>query len=198
MPAQPGVALYYQVISPVNVVAYAFDRINSNPGGPLLAQFQGTSFYSSVTPSGGTVEFVFSAAQPAMGGSVQLFISDRPIVAGSVAIPYTTPGAPLAIQPPVTISPLNTTTAVGQPVTFSVSGGAGTGAYVWGGAAAASGMSNQYTFNLPGAYNITVYRSGDASYAQSNMASASVNITAAPLPPAYSTPPPAVTVTPVQ
>jgi hypothetical protein len=200
VPAQPGAPLYYQVISPVNVVAYAFDRINPGPGGPLLAQFQGTSFYSSVTPSGSAVEFVFSAAQPVMGGSVQLFVSDRPIIAGSVAIPYTTPVPPLAIQPPVTISPLNTTTAVGQPVTFSVSGGAGTGAYVWGGAAVASGISNQYTFNQPGSYTVTVYRSGDASYAQSNLASATANITPAPVQPAavYPASSPAVTVTPLQ
>jgi hypothetical protein len=198
VPATPGAPLYYQVLSPVNVVAYAFDRTSPSPGGPLLAQFQGTNFYSSVQPSGGTVEFVFSATPPVMGGTVQLIVSDRPFSYGATMIPYSQPVAPLAMQPAVAISPVNTTTAVGQPVTFSVSGGAGSGAYVWGGAASASGMSNQYTFNAPGSYSITVYRLGDGSYAQSNLASATVNITPAAAQPVYSTPPPPVMVTPVQ
>ena len=196
--AQPGSPLYYQVISPVNVVAYAFDRTSPSPGGPLLAQFQGTNFYSSVQPSSGAVEFVFSAGPPVMGGAVQLIVSDRPFTYGSTMIPYSQPSPPPAMQPAVTISPLNTTTAVGQPVTFSVSGGAGSGAFIWGGAVAAGGISNQYVFNAPGTYSITVYRQGDASYAQSNMASATVNITPASMQPAYSTPVPPVTVTPVQ
>jgi hypothetical protein len=179
-------------------VAYAFDRIGPGPGGPLLAQFQGNSFYSSVTPTGSTVEFVFSA-QPVVAGSVQLIVSDHPITAGSVSVTYTNPTPPLAIQPPVAISPVDTTTAVGQPVTFSASGGAGTGTFIWGGAAAASGWSNMYTFNAPGAYTITVYRAGDATYAQSAMAQATVNITPAPVPPAaYPAPAAAVSVTPVQ
>jgi hypothetical protein len=199
VPVHPGAPLYYQVVSPVNVVFYAFDKIGPGPGGPILGQFQGTNFASSVLPTGHTVEFVFSATQPVAGGSVQLTVSSNPPSAGSAANPYPQAAAP-APQPLVSISPLNTTTAVGQPVTFSASGGAGTGDFVWGGAAPASGWSNMYTFNAPGTYTITVYRSADASYTQSNTAAATVNITPAPVQattPYPANPLPPVTVTPV-
>ena len=48
------------------------------------------------------------------------------------------------------------------------------------GAAPATGWSNVYTFNAPGTYTITVYRSGDGTYARSNAASAMVTVSAAP------------------
>jgi hypothetical protein len=203
VPATPGQLLYFQVLAPMNMVFYAFDKTGSGPGGPLLGQMQGTTLYSSVLPTGNTVEFVFSSTQPVTGGTVQLTVSDHAMTSGSSAIPYTTPGpmgsvAPsAAMQPMVSISPPNTAIAIGQSVTFTVAGGAGTGNFVWQGAAPAMGWSNTYTFNAPGTYTITVYRSGDGTYARSNTASAMVTVSAA----ATAMPMqgnPAVTVTPAQ
>lgn len=200
VPARPGAQLYYQVVSPINVMFYAFDKISSAPGGPILSQLQGTSFYSSVVPTGSKVEFVFSAVQPITGGSIQLTVSDRPMISSSSAIPYTNPGTPMgaaAMQPPVTISPTSVSIAAGQSVTFTASGGAGTGNFVWGGAAPATGWSNMYTFNAPGTYTISVYRAGDNTYGPSNSAEAAVTVS----PPAnYPSNPnyPPITVTPVR
>jgi len=196
VPAYSGHILYYQVVSPVNVVVYAFDKIGPGPGGPILSQLDGTSFYSSVVPTSDTVEFVVSATQPITGGSVQLTVSDVSMAAGTGAIPSAV-GYSTQQQPYVAISPSNVSIVVGQTVTFSASGGAGNGGYVWSGAAPASGWSNAYTFNAPGTYSVNVCRNGDATFAQSNTATATVNVSppATPLP-VYGNP--AVTVTPVR
>lgn len=190
--ATPGVPLYYSAVSPVNVVVYVFDKGAGAEGPPILSQMQGTSFYSSVTPTSSTVEFVFSAAQPNTGGSVQLTISDTALVGTSNAVPYTSTSmgpAANAAQPEVTLSPTNATVAVGQPVTLTASGGAGAGAYVWSGAASASGSSNAFTFNAPGTYTESVYRAGDATYAQSNTATTTIVASAPGTPaPAYNSP----------
>lgn len=190
--ATPGVPLYYSAISPVNVVVYVFDKSSSSTGEPILSQMQGTSFYSSVTPQSSTVEFVFSAAQPNTGGAVQLTINNAPLTGTSNAVPYggTAMGAAAtAPQPEVTLSPTNATVALGQPVTITAMGGAGSGGYVWSGAASASGSSNAFTFNAPGTYTESVYRAGDASYAQSNTATTTVVVTASSAPaPAYNSP----------
>jgi plastocyanin len=196
VPAQPGAILYYQVVSPINAVVYAFDKTGPGPGGPILSQLNGTSFYSSVVPTSNTVEFVVSATQPVTGGTVQLTVSDSSMAAGSGAIPSV--GVPYpAQQPPVSITPSSVSIVTGQSVTFSVAGGAGTGGFAWGGAAPANGWSNTYTFNAPGTYTVTACRSGDASYAQSNTVAATVSVSPPVTPmPAYANP--AVTVTPVR
>lgn len=204
VPAEPGAQLYYQVISPTPIILYAFDKTGGGPGGPLLSQLQGTSFYSSVVPSSSTVEFVVSTVHPVTGGAVQLTVSDSPMTSGPNAIPYTNPGpAPAmgsAVQPPVSISPASVTIAPGQGVTFTVSGGAGDGTYVWGGAASATGISNLYTFSVPGTYTVSVYRTGDATYANSSTASATVYVSSqAPAEQGgYPGGSPAVSVTPVR
>lgn len=197
VPAVAGQQLYFQVLSPTPIVLYAFDKDGTTPGA-TLSQMQGTSFYTSVVPTGDDVQFVISAAQPVTGGSVQLTVSDRPMTSGPNAIPYSNPtgAAGATAQPPVTLSPTQVSIAVGQSVTFTVSGGAGSGNYVWGGAATATGMSNVYTFNAPGNYTVTAYRAGDGSYAQSNTAVATVNVSAAPAYQPGSNP--AVTVQPAQ
>jgi plastocyanin len=184
VPAHHGAQLYFQVVSPTDVAAYVFDKTSSAPGGQLLGQFRGTSFYSSAVPTGDTVEFVFSATQPVTGGSLQLSVSDSPMTSGSSVVPYTSPVATsqavgTAAQPDVSIDPASLSIAAGQSVTFTVSGGAGSGTYVWGGAAPASGISNTYTFNVPGTYNVTVYNTGDATYAQSNTAAATIVVSSA-------------------
>jgi len=78
---QPGVPLYYQVVSPISLTLYIFDKTGPGTGGPMLGQMQGENVTSSVTPSSGTLEFVFSAAQMNTGGTVQFTISDRPLAA---------------------------------------------------------------------------------------------------------------------
>lgn len=65
-----------------------------------------------------------------------------------------------------------------QMVTFSASGGSGTGNYVWGGAASGTGNTVTVTFGTLGAGQaVTVYRAADATYLQSNTASTTVNVT---------------------
>jgi plastocyanin len=199
VPAEPGQQLYFQVLAPTPIVLYAFDKTSTEPGGPLLAQLRGTSFYSSVTPTSSSVEFVVSTEQPVTGGSVQVTVSDQPMSSGASAMPYTNPNSGpevgTAAQPPVDISPASVTIAPGQSVTFSVTGGAGTGAYVWGGAASATGLSNMFTFSAPGTYTVSVFHTGDETYAQSNTATATVTVSASNYVPGASQ---NVTVTPVR
>lgn len=184
VPGHHGSQLYFEVVSPTDMATYVFDKTSSAPGGLLLGQFRGTNFYSSAVPTGDTVEFVFSATQPVTGGSLQLTVSDSPMTSNSSTMPYTTPVATsqavgTAAQPDVSIDPASLSIAAGQSVTFTVSGGAGSGTYVWDGVAPASGISNTYTFSIPGTYNVTVYRTGDATYAQSNTAAATIVVSPA-------------------
>jgi len=202
-PAHHGAQLYFQVLSPTDVEAYVYDKTSSAPGGQLLGQFRGTSFYSSAVPTSDTVEFVFSATQPVTGGTLQLSVSDSPMTSDSSAVPYTSPAAMgqagQSAQPDVSISPASLSIAAGQSVTFTVSGGAGSGTYVWGGAAPATGISNTYTFSAPGTFNVTVYHTNDSSYAQSNTASATVVVSPpADAPPVTSGGSNGVSVTPVR
>jgi hypothetical protein len=75
---KPGVPIYFQVVSPVNMTVYVFDKTGSGPGGVLLRQLQGSSNISSATSTSGTLELVFSS-EPYKGGTVQLTVSDRPL-----------------------------------------------------------------------------------------------------------------------
>lgn len=196
VPVRAGAPAYFQLVSPVNVTLYAFDRVGTGPGGPLLSQLQGTSFYTSVLPTSGTVEFVISATQPVTGGSAQLTVSDSPMATNAGVIAYANPMPGPVPQPPVMISPTSVSIVTGQSVTFTVSGGAGSGGFVWGGAAPATGWSNAYTFNAPGTYTVSAYKSADPNYNQSNEASATV-VVAPAVPATAGAAYPAVTVTPV-
>jgi hypothetical protein len=197
VPARAGALLYYQVVAPVNIVFYAFDKTGPGPGGPILSQLQGTSFYSSVVPSSDGVEFVFSSTLPVSSGSVQLTVSDTPFGTGIGTAVYGPTTAQLVQQPQVSISPPSASVVTGQSVTFSVAGGSGSGDFVWGGAAPASGWSNTYTFNAPGTYTVVVYRNGDANYAQSASTAATVTVSA-PVTPITGSYNQAVTVTPIR
>ncbi len=75
---KPGVPMYFQVVSPVNMTVYVFDRTGTGPGGILLRQLEGTNSISSATATSTTLEFVFSS-EPYQGGTVQLTVSDRPL-----------------------------------------------------------------------------------------------------------------------
>lgn len=107
-PAIPGEPLYYQIVSPVNLSLYIFDKTGPGPGGPRLAQSQGTFFNTSVTPTGNTVEFVFSAAQQGTGGTVQFTVSDHPIPSAmpmAAPAPVTAVPVPAAPAPAVSVTP---------------------------------------------------------------------------------------------
>jgi len=117
VPAVPGAPLYYNATAPVNLTFYAFDKTGPGPGGPQLNQSQGTYFNGSVTPTSGTVEFVFSVAQANTAGTVQFTVSDHPIPVGPGMVPPTAqmpppPGAPMNPQPAPSSSAVSVTPAM--------------------------------------------------------------------------------------
>lgn len=78
-------------------------------------------------------------------------------------------------QPSVGISASGSTVQVGTTVNFTASGGAGTGAFVWSGISG-NGVSASATFNSTGTYTVSVMRSGDGNYNDSNSASVVINV----------------------
>jgi len=101
-----------------------------------------------------------------------------------------------APQATLSVSPQTSSLTAGQDLTFTASGGSGTGHYVWGGDASGttSGPSKTVTFNTAGARTVTVYRAGDSTYANSNTATASITVSA-PTPPSITAQPESQTVT---
>jgi len=87
-------------------------------------------------------------------------------------------GEPTAQTSSVQISPASQTIAAGSSITFSASGGSGTGAYTWGGQASGTGANNTVSFASAGSYTVTVYKAADTTYSESNTASASITVTA--------------------
>ena len=77
----PGSKLYYQVVSPVMVVLYIYERPTPDDaaGRRLVGQMEGTTFTSSFIPSTSTVEFGFAVAQANSSGTIAFTLSDRPI-----------------------------------------------------------------------------------------------------------------------
>lgn len=80
----------------------------------------------------------------------------------------------------VAITPPSASVTVGQSVAFSASGGGGTGDYVWGGDASGTGASKSVTFNTVGPRTVTVYRQASSGYSQSNTATSTIDVSAAP------------------
>jgi hypothetical protein len=120
---KPGVPFFYQVISPVSLTLYVFDKTDPDrPGGILLSTMQGTTLTSSVTPRYDTLEFVFSASQPYTAGTAQFTISDGPIAAPVMAATTmqsstttTVVAAPAPILPPGSSTTTTVTTPAGPP-----------------------------------------------------------------------------------
>jgi hypothetical protein len=73
-----GQALYYQVISPVDVTVY-FYGVEAPGQRTFLGQMQGREFTSSITPDTNTLEFVFVATQPNSRGRLKFTLSDQSI-----------------------------------------------------------------------------------------------------------------------
>ena len=105
---QPGTNLYYQVVAPVNLQFYVFDKTGPGPGGTMLGQMQGSNFSSSVVSQTGVIEFVFSAAQANTGGTVSFTVSDRPIAMPvQMMAPNPTPMNPTGPSTGVSVTPTN-------------------------------------------------------------------------------------------
>lgn len=66
--------------------------------------------------------------------------------------------------------------SLGDEVTFDVTGGSGTGNYIWGGDASGGGTSQPVTFNTVGTRHVTVYKEGDDNYADSNTYDVTVTV----------------------
>jgi hypothetical protein len=77
-------------------------------------------------------------------------------------------------QGPVSITPSATSIEAGETVDFTATGGTGSGAYVWGGAASGTGNSASVDFSSAGTQTVTVYRAGDDDYAASAVATATI------------------------
>ena len=88
---------------------------------------------------------------------------------------YATTTVTVSIAPQsVAISPTSAAISAGQQVTFTASGGS-TG-YIWGGAASGGGSSQTVMFPNPGTFTVTVYAPANGSFAQSNLAGATVTV----------------------
>jgi plastocyanin len=79
-------------------------------------------------------------------------------------------------QAQVTIIPTTWYTTVGNSITFTATGGSGTGVYQWGGDASGTGTSVSVRFLSAGTHTVTCYRHGDSNYFDSNTASLGVSI----------------------
>jgi hypothetical protein len=82
----------------------------------------------------------------------------------------------------VYLSPPYATTTSGSPIAYSATGGTGTGAWIWGGTAGPVGSAANVSVApaVPGSYTITVQRAGDANYAASNQALATLTVVNTP------------------
>jgi hypothetical protein len=82
-----GKVVYYQVVSPVPVTVYIYEKTGVEPGGAnLLGQVEGTSFSAALKPNTAGLEFVFADGSAVHRGSLQFTVTDRP------------PGAPVALS----------------------------------------------------------------------------------------------------
>ena len=82
----PGRTLYYQVVSPIDVVVSVYELSSTNPptAATRLTHSQGTNFTASLTPSTSALRFSFAAAQANTSGTARFTLSDTPL-APSVA-----------------------------------------------------------------------------------------------------------------
>jgi len=81
----------------------------------------------------------------------------------------------------VSIQPENLTVPIGQIQTFVASGGAGTGSYIWGGAATGTGETTNVSFTTAGIQKVTVYKSADSLNPVSNTATSVISVQTPPI-----------------
>lgn len=156
----------------------------------------------SLAPTGGTIPAGQQIAFTASGGNNGYFWGGSASGSGvSQTVSFPTPGtfvvtvyspagglyaasnmasATITVNPDsqtVSISPATASVTVGGSIAFTAGGGMN--GYLWGGAAAGSGGSQLVTFSNTGTFTVTVYSPAGGIYAQSNVASATVTVTAA-------------------
>jgi len=162
-----------------SVYVYSLIQTTFNfSGGPNFTYDGGTksvSVSSSSNPGGATYSTGGTYSASAVG-TYTATATAYGSYTGSGSYSWTISAAP---QGAVGISPTSQTVNVGQSITFTASGGSGTGAYTWGGDASGTGASNTVTFNTPGTRTVTVYRAGDGNYIASNTATATITVNAA-------------------
>lgn len=77
---EPGKTLYYQVASPIDVTLSLYELPASTATSTArVAQMQGTTFTSSITPTTSLVRFTFGVSQANSSGTLRFTLSDRPI-----------------------------------------------------------------------------------------------------------------------
>ena len=74
----------------------------------------------------------------------------------------------------VSLTPNAPTVNIGDTVNFTATGGQN--GYVWSGAASGSGNTKSVTFPAAGTFSVTVYSPAGGSYAQSNIATATITV----------------------
>jgi hypothetical protein len=121
------------------------------------------TIYLSATNSGGT------------GTGVLNVTINKASQSPLVAIAGTSPSIPAA-------QTISASVTVGQSITFSTSGGAGGGAYVWGGDASGTGSTKTVMFNTVGTRTVSVCRAGDTYHNLSNTAAATITVINVPPP----------------
>ncbi len=77
----PGRTLYYQVISPIDVVVSVYELSSSSTpaAATRLTHSQGTNFTASLTPSTSALRFSFAASQANTSGTLRFTLSDTPL-----------------------------------------------------------------------------------------------------------------------
>lgn len=144
---------------------------------PTAFSYTGFTCTPTITASPAAATYSISGTASAINpGNYSFVVTATGSYTGSATIAWS---IGLANQAAVAVSPADITATIGQSVTFTASGGSGTGTFAWGGAASGSGNSKTITFSSLGTSSVTVYRSGDSTYGSSNTATASVTVVAA-------------------
>jgi hypothetical protein len=189
-----------QVYCPASTYYYAasssyatFNVVNGYP--PPVVSYgsptgtYGTAFSYQVSASNSPTSFSASNLPPGLSINNSGLISGFPTATGhysatvyannsngqgsnTIAITVGQAGQSAVVIEPA--GPLNA--ANGQTITFSATGGSGTGNYVWGGAASGTGSMATVTFSTNGTQTVTVYRAADSNYLQSSPASVSITV----------------------
>ena len=154
----------------VNAIAATFSA------SPLSFIYNGAAQGPTITPApaNATHSIMSGTATATNGGNYSFTVAANGNYSGSATFNWSISQLSQP-APTIGLSPSGTTVPLGSTTTFTASGGLGTGAYVWGGAASGTSNPTTVTFSTPGAYTVTVYNAGDTNYQQS--ATSSISLT---------------------
>ena len=146
--------------------------------GNLAQNYDGSVKTATVTPNpaGATYVANLTSSSGAIGSYLVTATATGAYTGSGVDTLQIQPGIPV-----VTLSPPTSSITVGSSITFTASGGQN--AYVWGGSASGSGNGQTVSFPAIGSYTVTVYSDAGGNYSQSAVATATINVSAAPLTP---------------